>query len=246
MFNITETDRYNKISESGLALCRTPRAEDIGATKIWAALPHRKLWAHLIEALAENGYPILDSPEIFVDPTGLDVLGGMQVKGNRQYEVNLPSGRRVWGGYSQSIVFRNNNGGQGSLKLAAGASVWICANGCISGRNLINCRHTVGLDWRGAVDSFCRDLDIYFQSQRNRVQGMIDTPLNDEQAAHWLIERRRTRRLPACVLDNAWNFWRRPPHEEFEGRNQWSLYNAVTEASKGTALRSQARALEMV
>jgi hypothetical protein len=176
----------------------------------------------LIQGLAEGGYPLLDSPEIYVNPNGLDTVGGLRVKGERQYRVELPNGREIWGGYTQCIVFGNNNGGKGSLRLAAGSEVWICDNGMISGTTRVSRRHTVHMDWRSAVDSFCRDLDTYFEGQRDKVQRMIDTPVNDEQAAHWLIERRRVARIPVGALDNAWNFWRNPPHEEFQARNHWS------------------------
>lgn len=246
MFEITtHTDRYKRVSESGLALCRVPKADDIGATDKWAALPHRELWAHLIATLADKGYPLVDSPELFVNPTGLDVVGGLKVKGDRDYHVLLPDGALVRGGYRQCIVFGNNNGGNGSLRLAAGAQVWICDNGCISGDHKVTRKHLVGMDWRETVDMFCSSLRDSFDAQRVRIQNMIDRPVTDEQAAHWLIERRRVARLPASVLDAAWRFWRDPPHREFEARNHWSLYNAVTEGAKFGSISSQVRALEI-
>lgn len=245
MFTLTETDRLSRVSESGLALCRVPSADDVGASRLWSPIPHRKLWAALVQNLAANGFPLVDSPEIFVSPNGRQVVGGLHVRGGDEYRVVLPSGREILGRVSRAIVFNNSNGRDGSLGLAHGASVWVCANGCISGSHVVRRKHITSTDWYSAVETFCRDLPTRFRAQAQKIQTMVDTPHTDDTAAHDLIRRRMRDRLPAHVMDRAWRLWKNPPHQEFEGRNAWSLYNAVTEAAKKSSIRSQRTALRM-
>lgn len=242
MFNIMKDSRYKRVSPAGLSLCRVPSKDTIGTSDRWAALPHRKLWSHMVKSLAEHGYPLLDSPEIYVDPKGIDMVGAVPLDKVQQY--TLPDGSPL-GSLHNWIVFGNNNGGSGSFRMAIGAEVWVCANGLVSGRYMVRRKHTMGLDWKSAVDNFVRDIGVQESVQLANVQRMVANEFTDEQAAHYFLEARRTRRLPVSIIDGAWEAWRHPQHDEFEHKNEWSAHNMITGAAKTSSIRAQRRALSV-
>jgi hypothetical protein len=133
-----------------------------------------------------------------------------------------------------SVAFRNSYDKSMSVGIAIGASVFICDNLALHGDIAVMKKHTKGV-WDALEDLAISSLykaqknfdKIVFDSQR-----MKELPLNDDEAfrlmgylyGHDLVSPRQL-----TVLKDE---WQKPSHEEFQGRNMWSLFNATTEALK--------------
>src|SRR3990167_2609545 len=61
---------------------------------------------------------------------------------------------------------------------------------------------------------------------------MLDYPLSNDQGYQLLGQAYGRGLLKARSFTEAAEEWKNPRHEEFSGRNLWSLYNGVTEVYK--------------
>lgn len=135
-----------------------------------------------------------------------------------------------------SVAFRNSYDRSMSVGLAIGASVFICDNLALHGEIAVMKKHTKGV-W-GALEDLA--ITTLYKAQHNfekvvtDAERLKDMPMNDRDAfqlmgllyGHDIVS---PRQLPV-VRDE----WLRPSHEEFNQRNRWSFFNAVTEALKST------------
>jgi len=135
-----------------------------------------------------------------------------------------------------SIGFRNSYDKSMSIGIAVGATVFICDNRAFLGDVSILRKHTLYV---------LQDLEemaimTVFKSQSNfhqiveDSQHMMAQHLSDDDAyrltgllyGHGIIS---PRQIPVVKKE-----WLTPSHNDFEDRNMWSFYNAVTEALKGS------------
>ncbi len=133
-----------------------------------------------------------------------------------------------------SVAFRNSYDKSMSLGIALGASVFVCDNLAMSGDIAIMRKHTKNV-WSGLEDMAIGNLykaGKHFNKVIESAERLKALPMNDTQAyqllgilyGHAVVS---VRQMPV-VVDN----WLKPPHEDFRPRNQWSFFNAVTEALK--------------
>ncbi len=135
-----------------------------------------------------------------------------------------------------SVAFRNSYDRSMSVGLAIGASVFICDNLALHGEIAVMKKHTKGV-WNALEDLAITSL---YKAGRNWEKVLTDAerlkgiPTSDREAFQLLgllygNDIVSPRQLPV-VRDE----WLRPTHEEFQERNRWSFFNAVTEALKST------------
>lgn len=135
-----------------------------------------------------------------------------------------------------SVAFRNSYDRSMSVGLAIGASVFICDNLALHGEIAVMKKHTKGV-WNALEDLAITSL---YKAGRKWEKVLTDAerlkgiPLGDREAFQFLgllygNDIVSPRQLPV-VRDE----WLRPAHKEFQERNRWSFFNAVTEALKST------------
>jgi len=135
-----------------------------------------------------------------------------------------------------SIGFRNSYDKSMSVGIAIGASVFVCDNLALTGEIAIARKHTSNV-WQDLEEL---TITTIYRSQHNftRIhedsQVMQSQHLSDDDAyrltgllyGHGIIS---PRQIPVVRKE-----WLTPSHGDFEDRNLWSFYNAVTEALKGS------------
>ena len=135
-----------------------------------------------------------------------------------------------------SIGFRNSYDKSMSVGIAIGASVFVCDNLALTGEIAIARKHTSNV-WQDLEEL---TITTIYRSQHNfhRIvedsQVMQGQHLSDDDAyrltgllyGHGIVS---PRQIPVVKKE-----WLTPSHDDFEDRNVWSFYNAVTEALKGS------------
>lgn len=133
-----------------------------------------------------------------------------------------------------SLAFRNSYDRTISIGLAIGASVFVCDNLALSGDIAIMKKHTKNV-WSALEDLAITTL---YKAGKSYEKVLADSeklkslPVNDRQAFEmmgFLFGRDIVSPRQLTVVRDS---WLKPPHAEFQERNKWSLFNAVTEALK--------------
>ena len=135
-----------------------------------------------------------------------------------------------------SIGFRNSYDKSMSVGIAIGASVFVCDNLALTGEIAIARKHTSNV-WNDLEEL---TITTIYRSQHNFTRIVEDAQVMQGQHltdndAYRLIGLMygngiiTPRQLPVVKKE-----WLTPSHEEFEDRNVWNFYQAVTEALKGS------------
>ena len=158
---------------------------------------------------------------------------GLSHEGNRMF--GLVAFRNGVEGMGLAVGFRNSYDKSMSAGFAIGGRVFVCDNLALAGDLVVMRRHTGGI-----IEELRDKLVLTF----HRAHQTWDSLVNDrrrmqasklsEDRAHEIVGLAFGRKLigPRQFL-NVVREWKTPRHEEFEGRNLWSLYNGFTEVYKG-------------
>jgi hypothetical protein len=133
-----------------------------------------------------------------------------------------------------SIGFRNSYDKSMSVGIAIGASVFVCDNLALTGEIAIARKHTSNV-WS---DLEALTITTIYRSQNNFTRIVEDAQVmqgqhltdNDAYRLLGLLYGQgiiTPRQIPVVKKE-----WLTPSHEEFEDRNVWNFYQAVTEALK--------------
>ncbi len=135
-----------------------------------------------------------------------------------------------------SIGFRNSYDKSMSVGIAVGASVFVCDNMALTGEIAVMRKHTTNV-WQDLEEMA---ITTIYRSKSNFHKIIEDAedlqyqPIDDDRAYRQLglLYGRGVitpRQIPIVKKE-----WLQPSYTDFEPRNQWSFYNAVTEALKST------------
>ena len=135
-----------------------------------------------------------------------------------------------------SIGFRNSYDKTLSVGIAVGASVFVCDNLALTGDITVMRKHTTNV-WHDleemAITTIYRSKSN-FRKIAEDAEELQYQPVDDDRAYRQLglLYGRGVitpRQIPIVKKE-----WLQPSYPDFEPRNQWSFYNAVTEALKST------------
>ncbi len=135
-----------------------------------------------------------------------------------------------------SVGFRNSYDRSMSIGIAIGASVFVCDNLALHGEVAVLKKHTKNV-WTALEDIAITTL---YKSNKNFEQIVSDSEFlkcqkleNDQafQKMGLLFGRGIISPRQITVVKDK---WLKPEHPEFQPRNEWSFYNACTEALKST------------
>jgi len=190
-------------------------------TKTWTPIAHARF---------------LDSVEREMTAAGLEVISrdlGLWQQGLRFFGVLTLAGE---GDYTCVVGLRNSNDRMFKAGIALGTRVFVCDNLAFSNDVVIHRAHTSGIlrDLPGLISRGINQLVVARQALGERIGAYQAKTIEDWQAHDFLVRCVDRLVLPVTSLPGALQEWRRPSHEAFRPRTVWSLFNAVTEVSKGT------------
>lgn len=185
-------------------------------------IPHAALIDSITGAIGHSGYTIVQQ-EFGLWKDGNRMFGVMGLEnGSRSAESRL------------AVAFRNAHDKAYAAAFACGLSVFCCDNLSISGEVVIGRKHTrfIMRDLDRLVLEAVGKLGTMRDTQDRRFEAYRRTMLRDVDVHDILI-----RSVDAKIMSNAHiakvlQEWRASEHEEFSGRNAWSLFNGYTEVFK--------------
>lgn len=133
-----------------------------------------------------------------------------------------------------SVAFRNSYDRSMSIGLAIGASVFICDNLALSGDVAVMKKHTKNV-WNSLEDLAISTLyraGKDFQNVIADADRLKATPMGDRGAFELMGYLFGRDIISPRHLTTVKQEWLSPSHQEFQARNEWSFFNAVTEALK--------------
>ena len=120
------------------------------------------------------------------------------------------------------------------VKIAAGATVFVCDNMMLSGSIQFMRKHTKNVwgDVEEMTKSHIGTLDDAYDNAVKASDDLKKIRITDEQVWKLLGMAYGTRLLTNPMMTTVRNEWEKPSFRQFKNRNAWSLYNAMTFALK--------------
>jgi hypothetical protein len=141
--------------------------------------------------------------------------------------------------YGMVVGVRNSHDKTFPAGLCLGSRVFVCDNLAFSSEVVLSRKHTSFIlrDLPGVVMSAVSRLVEARGQQDRRIAAYKRHELSEMEAHDLLVRAVDARALPAKWLMDSLKEWRKPRHPEFEkdGHTGWRLFNAVTEALKGSS-----------
>ncbi len=196
------------------------RAATPEPTKTHYPIAHSVYVDHVRDTLRDAGFQI--SREIHA------LYGSQEQPGSRYFgllELEGPHDDYTW-----ALGLRNSHDQSIAAKLSAGTRVFVCDNLSFSGEINLSRKHT-----RNAVNDLARltvdavgQLNSLLVHEDTRVECYKRREITDMEAHDALIRAVDCGAFPPSHLQRILQDWRQPPYEDFQPRNVWSLFNAVT------------------
>ena len=209
------------VTRKDVAQVETPRS-----TETWTPIPHMHLIKEVEGALKANDLRIVNQAH------------SLTHDGSRYFGLMEIQSRVVCVDYAYVLGLRNSHDKRFPAGLVVGAQVMVCDNLSFIGEIKIARKHTRHIlrDIPSLTQQAIGRLMERWHHQDERIQAYKARNISD-RIAHDLIIRSRDvgaatpRQIPGILQQ-----WRESPHQEFEARNIWSLFNAFTEVAKGNLL----------
>jgi hypothetical protein len=131
--------------------------------------------------------------------------------------------------------------------LAFGSQVFVCDNLAFTGEITVARKHTTNImrDLPNLITAAVSNTKEMQHNQEARFDCYKDVTLTDLKAHHLIIELVRRNALNTSRVKRVVDQWHEPNHD-FGGKTVWRLFNAVTEALKGSPLHDMpSRTIEM-
>lgn len=135
-----------------------------------------------------------------------------------------------------SVAYRNSYDNSMSVGIAIGASVFVCDNLSLSGDIAIMRKHTKNV-WQTLEDL---SITTFYRANRHFDKALMDAEklkqieFSDDKAFSLMGRLYGREIISPRQITIVRDQWLKPDHPEFEPRDKWSFFNAVTESLKST------------
>jgi len=206
----------NRVSREEIKRTRTPRP-----TPTWQPIPHIQL---------------LQIVEEVCSLVGLRITGeshGLTEDGARYF--GLIELDHQFSGTVCVLGLRNAHDKRFSAGIVTGSQVLVCDNLSFLGEVVLARKHTTKIlhELPSLVQEGMSKVSKHWEFHRTRIERYRVSPMGDIQAHDLLIRAVDHGVCANSYIPKVLHEWREPKHEEFMGRNLWSLQNAFTEVFKG-------------
>ena len=182
-------------------------------------IPHDEVVGLLIETLSFRHIQVKHD-EYAVSQNGMKLFGVMTLETEAS-------------GVNFAIGLRNGNDKSMRLAFTAGYRVLVCSNMAFHGSFLpIQHKHTPGLELAEAISVGVDRIQRNFASLEDQIGAWQRRGLYDSQAKLIIYQAFIQSDYPKQLMNNVHDYYFNPRHDEFAGRNLWSLSNAFTSALK--------------
>ena len=202
--------------------CQTPVA-----TPTWQPIPHHELVQQVEQTVCANGLIIGEQAH------------SLSHDGNRYFGITeIRREGAAAQDYSWVMGIRNSHDKTYPAGLVCGAQVFVCDNLSFSGEVKMTRKHTLHImrDLGHVVQQAVGRLSEMWHVQDGRIRAYRDAEITDIQTHDLIVKAVDVGACPNQALPKVLKAWRQPPHEDFQPRTVYSLFNAFTEASKGSSL----------
>ena len=219
----------NAVNREQVEEVKTPKNEGR-----WHPISHAYLIGELIKRLPTFGMRVVEEAHgLFHNKKsgaeGDRYFGMFQVEPDEGNESN-----------DFSLVFglRNSHDKSFAAGLALGSGVFVCDNLAFSGEVTLARRHTTNIinDLPNIINTAVSKLVDARASQAKRIEAYKESDLSRTEAQSLIIDMLRANAINVTTVPKVLEQWDTPAHPEFKERNGWSMFNAVTEALKGSSL----------
>jgi len=197
-------------------------------TSTYKPVSHQQL-ATMLGAIASD---LLPEFELVNTQFGL-ARDGMQMFGIH----TLKNGSSAMG---LSIGFRNSYNKSLSVGIAVGGSVFVCDNLVLTGEVTVLKKHTLNVV--ASIEALALSAIYKSRAAFNQIQAdaevMKGITMSDNEAYRMLGLIYGKGIITPRMIPVVKNEWLKPSHDDFEERNLWSFYNAVTESLKSSPPQS--------
>ncbi len=203
-----------------LTACKTPPPEGR-----WHPVSHVKVLESVKETLRGTGY-VVKSEKYALARSDARFFGVLDL------ETPLAAGVGL------SVGVRNSTDKSFPIGMACGSKVFVCDNLAFRAELLVRRKHTVnGMRAFGtAISNAVASLTSFKETEELRIRRMAEMELSPAQASHVILTAFRRGIISSLQLPHVCKAWEEPPHEEFQPRTAWSLFNAFTEVLKPRAV----------
>ena len=146
------------------------------------------------------------------------------------------------GEFALMLGMRNSFDKSIAAQLLLGANVYLCANMSYSAANVVGRKHTTYImrDLPNLIEMQVRKTEQYAVIQENRFGEYQDHKLTDARADRLMINLLRNDAIQSSKFSKMVNEWYEPRFDHGPKR-AWRLFNACTEALKGTPVHDMPR-----
>jgi len=194
------------------------------ATRTWFPLPHQQLVEQVEFQLTAAGFTLLAESH------------ALSHEGNRYFGVLeiCSNALDMAEDHAWIVGLRNSHDKTFPAGLVAGTRVFVCDNLAFSGLIQIRRKHTrfAVRDLRQLTARAVGQLGDRLVAMDRRIEAYRSFRLSETMAHDLVIRATDCRAITTTQIPEVLSHWRAPEHEEFQSRNIWSLYNAVTEVHK--------------
>ena len=217
-----------KVERDWLALMTAPRSTDT-----WFPIPHERLIREVEGALDRAGMRVVNQAH-GLSPDGCRYFGLLQIATT---EVSWSRPQPPTPDYTYVLGLRNSHDKRFPAAMVLGSQVFVCDNLAFSGEIKIERKHTrfIERDLPVLVGTGVSQLAERWHQQDARFAAYKQTELAPSEAHDLIIRALDSHAFTPKQLPAVLSQWRTPNHPEFtESRTVWRLFNAVTEAVKGS------------
>jgi hypothetical protein len=216
------------VSFDTLASIKTPPP-----TETYAPVSH----AELIQMVQDNAEAYLPGYVFKDEAHALSPTSGENY-GNKAFSV-LTYAHEEFDHIGLSIGIRNSYDQSMAMGVCMGAKVFVCDNLCFSGDIRVSRKHTgeATQDVLSLIRGAMSQAPTKHRSIEHDRLTMLDHEITNDMGYALMGVAYGRQILKPRQLLAAHRAWDKPPQEDFEDRNLWSLYNALTEALKSSGAK---------
>ncbi len=194
------------------------------ASSRWQGIPHKALADLFVETAETSGLQVIDE-QWSLQETSDSLIGGLTVA-----STSLPATNEM----SYSLALIHDNTGCKALRVMAGASVFICQNGIVTGDELMRKKHTIGLDLAAEVRMVVESAMDRLKTVLGSVDSMKKTELLATGAEALFVEAGRRKLMTWTRIGRVVAEHDNPSCSEFEQYKDtgWGAYNAFNQIVK--------------